>query len=65
MKKIIKFLNFLSEKNVFPTLAGAITLFWIGYILDLVNEHSSTIGRIFIVVWGGIVVMWLLTRRDH
>lgn len=65
MKKFIKLLNILSEKKVFSTIASAITLFWIGYILYLVVENSSTLGRIFIVVWGVVVVVWWLTSLDH
>lgn len=65
MKKIIRLLNALWEKKVFTFLASAVTLFWIGYILYLVVENSSTLGRIFIVVWGIVVVVWWLTSLDH
>ena len=63
MKPIKKILNYLYEKDALSFIASAITLFWVGYILKLVVENSSTLGKIFIGAWGCVLAIWYLATH--
>lgn len=60
MKKILKLLDFLWEKEALTYLAYLITMGWFAYAVNIIKIHGSMLGNIFFIVWAMVLaVIWL------